>query len=97
MSPARSQTENEDELLEDAYRNSLVIAAESGCRTVAFPSISTGVYSFPIERAARIALRTLIAEMARHDLDEVRMVLFSARDCDVYAAALDDVAPKARQ
>jgi O-acetyl-ADP-ribose deacetylase (regulator of RNase III) len=81
-------TSNEDELLADAYRNSLILAAASGCRTVAFPSISTGVYSFPIERAARIALGTLIEEMPRHDLAEVRMVLFGSRDFDVYANAL---------
>jgi len=88
-------TRVEDELLEDAYRNSLVMAAESGCRTVAFPSISTGAYGFPIERAARIALRTLITEMPRHDLDEVRIVLFSAAALGVYAAALDKVAGEA--
>jgi O-acetyl-ADP-ribose deacetylase (regulator of RNase III) len=83
---------NEDELLANAYRNSLALAGASGCRTVAFPSISTGVYSFPIERAARIALRTLIEGIPEHDLDEVRMVLFAAADLDVYAAALDEVA-----
>jgi len=88
-------THVEDELLEDAYRNSLVLAAEHGCRTVAFPSISTGVYSFPIERAARIALRTLIRAIPTVDVDEVRMVLFSAHDYDVYQLALDKVAAKA--
>jgi len=85
-------TSSEDELLADAYRNSLALAAASGCRTVAFPSISTGVYSFPIERAARIALRTLIEEMPKHDLDEVRLVLFGAHDFGVYRNALAKVA-----
>jgi O-acetyl-ADP-ribose deacetylase (regulator of RNase III) len=83
---------NEDELLASAYRNSLALAVANGCRTVAFPSISTGVYSFPIERAARIALRTLAEEIPSLDLDEARMVLFAAADLDVYAAALDAVA-----
>ncbi|NQT53265.1 O-acetyl-ADP-ribose deacetylase, partial [bacterium] len=68
----------EDELLANAYRNSLRVAAANGCLTVAFPSISTGVYSFPIERAARIALRTILDEMPKHDFTEVRMVLFGA-------------------
>jgi len=81
----------EDDLLADAYRNSLALAAASGCRTVAFPSISTGAYGFPIERAARIALRTLLAEMPKHALDEVRMVLFSAADLATYEAVLEDV------
>ena len=83
---------NEDERLADAYRNSLALAAQHGCRTVAFPSISTGVYAFPIERAARIALRTLVETLATVDVDEVRMVLFGPRDLDVYAVALDQVA-----
>ncbi len=82
----------EDQLLENAYRNSLTVAAASGCKTVAFPSISTGVYSFPIERAARIALRTIVAEMPKHDLTEVRMVLFGAGDLATYQDALDEVA-----
>jgi len=85
----RGGTANEDALLADAYRNSLALAAENGCRTVAFPSISTGVYGFPIERAARIALRTLADEIPRHHLDEVRMVLFAPADLEVYAKALD--------
>jgi len=83
---------NEDALLANAYRNSLTLAAGSGCRTIAFPSISTGIYSFPIQRAARIALRTLAETIAAVDVDEVRMVLFSPRDLEVYARALDDVA-----
>jgi len=85
---------NEDALLADAYRNSLALAAKSGCRTVAFPSISTGVYSFPIERAARIAVGTLVEEIPNHDLDEVRMVLFGSRDFQVYQNALGKLASK---
>ncbi|NQT53669.1 macro domain-containing protein, partial [bacterium] len=75
-----------------AYRNSLRVAAANGCRTVAFPSISTGVYAFPIERAARIALRTILDEMPKHDFTEVRMVLFGAAALATYEAALDEVA-----
>jgi len=91
----RGGRSNEEALLADAYRNSLALAAEHGCRTVAFPSISTGVYAFPIDRAARIALRTLIDEAPRHHLDEIRMVLFGTRALEVYAAALDEVAGQA--
>ncbi|WP_332635240.1 macro domain-containing protein, partial [Halalkalibacter flavus] len=47
----------EDQLLANSYRNSLELADQNGCRTVAFPSISTGVYSFPLDRAAKIAIR----------------------------------------
>ncbi|MBM4039989.1 MAG: O-acetyl-ADP-ribose deacetylase [Planctomycetes bacterium] len=82
---------NEDALLANAYRNSLSVAAEHKCRTVAFPSISTGAYGFPIARAARIALSTLLAEMPRHDLDEVRIVLFMPDDLRIYSTALEQI------
>lgn len=79
---------NEDELLARAYRASLRLAAERGCRTVAFPSISTGAYGFPIERAAPIALRALLGEIPRHALHEIRIVLFQPQDLDAYSRAL---------
>ena len=69
---------NEDELLASCHRRSLEVAAGLGSRTVAFPAISTGVYRFPVERAARIALETTAAELVRHpEIQEVRFVLFS--------------------
>lgn len=68
----------EDDLLRDAYFNSLSLARERGIKTVSFPSISTGVYSFPVDRAARIALRTVRDfVLARPGIEEVRFVLFS--------------------
>ena len=68
----------EDELLASCHRRSLEVAAELGSRTIAFPAISTGIYRFPVERAARIALATTAAELERHpDIEEVRFVLFS--------------------
>jgi O-acetyl-ADP-ribose deacetylase (regulator of RNase III) len=80
----------EDELLASAYRSSLRLAAGRALRSIAFPSISTGAYRFPIERAATIALRTvrdfLVTEP--HELDEVRFVLFTERDLGVYERAL---------
>ena len=57
----------EAELLARAYRSSLAIAAEQGLDTVAFPAISTGVYAFPPEEAARIAVRTVRAFLAEHE------------------------------
>jgi O-acetyl-ADP-ribose deacetylase (regulator of RNase III) len=86
---------NEDELLASAYRNSLLVAARNGCRTVAFPSISTGAYGFPIARAARIALGTLLEAIPNHDVNEVRIVLFLPGDLAVYSNALSQVAYKA--
>jgi O-acetyl-ADP-ribose deacetylase len=67
----------EDELLASCHRVSLQIASELGCRTVAFPAISTGVYRFPLDRAAHIALTTTAEELERRpEIDEVRFVLF---------------------
>jgi len=82
---------NEDKLLADAYRNSLKLAVENGVRTIAFPSISTGAYRFPIDRAAAIALRTVKEFLQHNDLDEVRFVLFTEYDLACYQKAYDQL------
>lgn len=84
----------EDETLASAYRSSLELAREHGLRTVAFPSISTGAYGFPVERAARVALgavRDFLRGPEGQGLDEVRFVLFSGRDLEVYDRVLRDM------
>jgi len=78
----------EDETLASCYRESLRLAEEAGLRSVAFPSISTGIYGFPIERACRIALREVRTFLATAEsVRLVRVVTFSARDLEVYRAA----------
>lgn len=68
---------DEDALLASCHRRSLEVAAELACRSVAFPAISTGVYGFPVERAAPIALATVAEELERRpELELVRFVLF---------------------
>ena len=68
----------EDKLLASCHRRSLEVAAELGCRTIAMPAISTGIYGYPVELAAEVALATTAAELERHpDIEEVRFVLFS--------------------
>ena len=75
----------EPNLLRSAYRNSLALAAEHGAKTVAFPSISTGVYGYPIEKAAGIALSTVREWAEEHDdLEEIRFILFSDDDLETY-------------
>ncbi|MDR7416753.1 MAG: O-acetyl-ADP-ribose deacetylase [Armatimonadota bacterium] len=85
----------EDEILARAYRNSLQLAKERGLRTVAFPSISTGAYGFPVERAARVALRAILGflEQTPGAFELVRMVLWSERDLRVYEEALREIWP----
>jgi len=83
----------EPELLASAYRSSLDLAAENAVRSLAFPSISTGVYGFPITAAAPIALQAVASGLRQHTAIElVRFVLFSDADLAVYAAALDRLA-----
>jgi len=79
----------EDDLLASAYRRSVEVAVELGCGSISFPAISTGIYGFPIERAAPIALATAraAAEAAGGDRRLV-FVLFSPADLEVYRAAL---------
>jgi O-acetyl-ADP-ribose deacetylase (regulator of RNase III) len=79
----------EDDLLASAYRRSVEVAVELGCGSMSFPAISTGIYGFPIEQAAPIALATAraAAEAAGGDRRLV-FVLFSASDLEVYRAAL---------
>lgn len=74
---------NEDELLASAYRRSLEVAADHGdIKTIAFPNISTGVYGFPKERAADIAIRTVKEFLKEHP--EIEKVIFVAFDDENY-------------
>jgi O-acetyl-ADP-ribose deacetylase (regulator of RNase III) len=66
----------EDGRLESCYRNSLALAREAGVRSIAFPAISTGVYRFPLERAAQIAVATVRAELER-DPGRIKRVVFA--------------------
>ncbi len=82
----RGGLHGEDQLLESAYYSSLQLAVENNIRTVAFPSISTGVYGFPVERASRIAVETVIQFIkASGKPEEVQLVVFSQHDFEVYA------------
>ena len=78
----------EDALLRSCYLNCLKLASENGCRSIAFPSISTGVYHFPLERAAKIAVAAIREYLAAHEeIEEVRMVCFDQRTQQAYEAA----------
>ena len=81
---------NEAATLAAAYRSSLRVARREGLRTVAFPSISTGAYGYPVEAAAQVALNAVRAELEseRGGLEEVRFVLFDERTLAAYREAL---------
>ena len=85
----RDGQHGEPELLASCYRNSLRLASENDCHTVDFPSISTGIYHFPLDQAAQIAVREITAYLADHpEITRVRMVCFDGRTRAAYAAAL---------
>ena len=88
----RDGQHGEPEKLAACYRNSLALAAKNGCKSIAFPCISTGVYGYPIEDAAKIAVRevklflTQRREVAEDAEAEVIFCCFSERDMEVYQA-----------
>ncbi|PIZ20253.1 MAG: O-acetyl-ADP-ribose deacetylase [Deltaproteobacteria bacterium CG_4_10_14_0_8_um_filter_43_12] len=80
---------NEAALLESAYRESLKLASSKGLRSIAFPSISTGAYGYPLAEAANIALKTVIDYLkANTDITLVRFVLFGRQAYDEYEKTL---------
>ncbi len=88
----RDGRHGEEELLASAYCRSLEVAAEHHLSSVAFPAISTGVYGYPLEAAARVALRTIINFMQEHDEPSlVRVVLFDRRAFEVHQRVLEEL------
>jgi O-acetyl-ADP-ribose deacetylase (regulator of RNase III) len=79
---------HEDELLASCYRRCFEIAAEQKLISIAFPSISTGVYGFPVERASRIALKEIFHALQNNSLiEQIVVVCFDQRTLDVYTGA----------
>lgn len=80
---------NEAQLLANSYRNSLRLAVAHGCQTVAFPSISTGVYAYPVAKAAQVAIATIKTALAQWpQLREVRLVCFDEQTYHAYQRAV---------
>ena len=87
----RGGSNGEDELLASCYRRSLEVAAEHGLRSIAFPAISTGVYGFPPERAAPIAVRTVAEKLKDGGFDRVLFCCFGANSAELHGKALEDL------
>lgn len=82
---------NEEKLLADCYYNSMCVALENGIRTIAFPSIATGVYRFPVDLAAKIAVRTVAKFLEDNEgqFDLVEWVLFDEQTARAYEQEVD--------
>lgn len=88
----RGGNAREDDLLARCYRNSLALAVQNGLRTIAFPSISTGVYGFPIERASKIAVSEVKTFLEKDTtLEKVIFVCFGQRDYERYLDVLKEI------
>ena len=98
----RDGARGEADLLASAYGSSLALAARKGLKSISFPSISTGVYAYPIEEAARVALKTVIGflkanppDQPQNSIELVRFILFSDADLGAYARALGELSDTA--
>lgn len=88
----RSGGQGEPQLLASCYRNALRLAADNGLSSLAFPSISTGIYGYPLDLAAQIAVTTVQAEIASlPGITEVLFCCFSANDLAVYQRTLAEL------
>ena len=88
----RGGSNNEDELLKNAYSNSLKLARENNIKTIAFPAISTGVYAFPLDRAADIALHEVLNFLKNDDtIEKVIFAQFSDKAYKLYEDKLNEI------
>jgi O-acetyl-ADP-ribose deacetylase len=93
LGPVYGQDRPEAEILASCYRSSLALAEEKGVDSIAFPAISTGVFGYPVEEAAEVALGTVVDEA--EDLEHVRLirfVLYGERDLEVHERVLSEIA-----
>ena len=89
----RDGLHGEPALLENAYKNSLKLASSKGLKSIAFPSISTGAYRYPLEQASEIALKTALTYLNEHpDIELIRFVLFGQTALKIYEKVLEKLA-----
>ncbi len=92
VGPRYSGSPRDPELLAGAYRKSLELCTQNNISSIAFPSISTGIYGYPVEEASRIALKTVMDYLKDHpEIKLVRFVLFDSRTLSVYQEALREL------
>jgi O-acetyl-ADP-ribose deacetylase (regulator of RNase III) len=93
VGPRYSASPKDPELLSGAYRKSLELCTQNKISSIAFPSISTGIYGYPVEEASRIALKTVMDYLKNHpEIKLVRFVLFDSKTLEVYKESLTEAA-----
>lgn len=93
VGPRYSGSPKDPELLSGAYRKSLELCTQNKISSIAFPSISTGIYGYPVEEASRIALKTVMDYLKNHpDIKLVRFVLFDSKTLEVYEESFREAA-----
>ena len=93
VGPRYSGTPKDPEHLSGAYRTSLELCTQNKISSIAFPSISTGIYGYPVEKASRIALKTVIDYLQNHpEIRLVRFVLFDSKTLEIYQETLKELA-----
>ncbi len=89
LGPVYGSDKPEDELLTRCYRNTLLLAEEHGLESIAFPSISTGAFGYPIEEAAEVALRTVLESVKNlQSVRRIRFVLYGEENFEAYKRVL---------
>ncbi len=92
VGPVYSSKAIDPEDLKNSYQNSLSLALENNLKSISFPSISTGVFGYPVKEASYIALKAIIGWIKQHPgIELVRMVLHSEEDYSMYKSALDNL------
>jgi O-acetyl-ADP-ribose deacetylase (regulator of RNase III) len=92
VGPVYSGRESDRADLKNSYYNSLKLASENNIESISFPSISTGIFGYPVKEASGIALKTITGFLKEHqEIKLVRMVLFSQADYDVYKSSLEEL------
>ena len=92
VGPVYSGSEKDMENLQNCYLNSLKLAKKHGIESISFPSISTGIFGYPVDEASRIALKTVVDYLeTRKEITLVRFVLFSRQDFLVYEKSLKEI------
>ncbi|MDT0675256.1 macro domain-containing protein [Autumnicola musiva] len=92
LGPVYERRKNYEELLEKCYINALQLAEEKNIKSIAFPAISTGVFGYPMEAAAEVAVKTILKQIPQlKHVEKIKFVLFTQADLEIYQNKLEEL------